>query len=131
MPPKANKTRRKRTPPASLRQERMIVALLQYPSVDEACRRAKVSRTTYYEWMKDRSFRNALTERRRAAFGESLDTIKAGLRDAAVELRRLVKSKNERVRLAAVKVQIDAATRAHEMLDIEERLSALESASSS
>ena len=42
------------------------------------------------------------------------------------ELQRLIAAKDPRVRMAAVKTAMDAAMKAHEQLEVNERLSALE-----
>jgi hypothetical protein len=42
------------------RQRRLIPFLLTSRSTEEACRRARINKSTVYEWMKDEAFRNEL-----------------------------------------------------------------------
>jgi hypothetical protein len=42
------------------RQRRVIAHLLAAPSNEEACRRARINKTTVYEWLPDETFRQEL-----------------------------------------------------------------------
>jgi len=117
----------KRTSTLSLRQERMIVAILQSRTIEEAVRAARISRTIFYQWLNDdERFRSELHARRQAVFELHLHDLKAVMGGAVAELNRLLGSKDERVRLGAVKTSLDAGMRAHEQLDFIDRLEALE-----
>jgi hypothetical protein len=48
------------------RQRRVIPFLLASPSIEEACRRARINKTTVYEWLKDETFRGELKNQRDA-----------------------------------------------------------------
>jgi hypothetical protein len=48
------------------RQQRVIPYLLASPSTEEACRRARINKTTVYEWLRDETFRHELKRRRDA-----------------------------------------------------------------
>ena len=47
-------------------QRRVIPFLLPPPSTEEACRRARINKTTVYEWFKDETFRQELKRQRDA-----------------------------------------------------------------
>ena len=113
-------------PTLSSKQFGAIAALLESPSVDAAMRRAKVARTSYYAWIKEDAFRTELERRRREIYEDALRGLKSLSTAAVTELQRLLRSRNERVRLAAVKLAIDGGFSAHERLDIETRLGVLE-----
>jgi hypothetical protein len=38
----------------------VIPFLLASPSIEEACRQARINKTTVYEWLKDETFRQEL-----------------------------------------------------------------------
>ena len=46
------------------RQRRVIPHLLASPSMEEACRRARINKTTVYEWLRDDTFRQELKRQR-------------------------------------------------------------------
>ena len=120
-----NENTQKWTP--SARQEGAIVALLKTPSLEQAAKTAKVSRSAIYQWLReDHNFTTELRTRRREAFESDMLALKAMLSAAVGELARLIASKNERTRLTAVKTALDCAFQAHETLDVEDRLSVLE-----
>jgi hypothetical protein len=122
-----NITGQKRTSTLSLRQERMIVAILQSRTIEEAVKAARISRTIFYQWLNDdERFRSELQARRQAVFESHLHDLKAVMGGAVAELNRLLGSKDERIRLGAVRTSLDAGMRANEQLDFMDRLEALE-----
>ena len=111
----------------SLKQTRAISAVLEMPTVESAMKKAGVSRSIYYAWIRqDKTFRDELNTRRQELYETSLNDLKAVLGEAVAELQRLIAAKDPRVRMAAVKTAMDAAMKAHEQLEVNERLSALE-----
>ena len=56
------------------RQLRVIPYLLTSPSIEEACRRAKINKCTVYEWLKDETFRRELKRQREAIIERALDS---------------------------------------------------------
>lgn len=113
----------------SEKQERAILAVLDSRSIEEACRKAGISRTLYYEWLKDDPrFAEALRSRRDAAGAEALERLHRGLSIAVDVLVDLLASKNEWVRRVAANDVISRFLKAKELGDLEERLGRLESA---
>lgn len=111
----------------TLKQKRMIQALLRSGSVKGACKSAKVGRTTFYRWMKDDTFRDAL----RTAESELIETESIALL-AVMEACRMIlfkiastgESENQR-RLSALNLY-ELALRMRENFELEERLTRLE-----
>ncbi len=90
-------------------------------------KKAGVSRTTFYAWLRtDDAFREELETRRRETYEASLQGLQSLASAAVTELHRLLRSRTERVRFAACRLIIDAAFTAHQHLDIEQRLGELE-----
>jgi len=85
-----------------------------------------VSLRTLERWHSEPGFRDALREARRQAFDQGLETLK-GITCKAVEaLAQLLNSKREAERRHAAVELIGFAMRAHETLEFEARLEALE-----
>ncbi len=109
--------------------ERTILAVLDNRSIEEACRKAGISRTLYYRWLRDDPcFAGALRSRRDAAGAEALERLHGGLSIAVDVLVDLLASENEWVRRVAANDVISRFLKAKELGDLEERLGRLESA---
>ncbi len=111
------------------KQERAILAVLESRSIEEACRKAGISKTLYYGWLKDDpGFADALRGRRDAAGAEALERLHRGLTIAVDVLVDLLASENEWVRRVAANDIISRFLKAKELGDLEERLARLETA---
>lgn len=121
-------TEQERTVPAPFtpRKERALAALLEASSMDTAAKRAGVCRTTLYSWLEDEPFQSELRRRQSAVFRDALLRLKAAVGSATAKLVELVASADERVALVAAREILGSALRAHEALEVEERLVALE-----
>ena len=110
----------------SATQLKAIRCILESNSIEEAARKAKVSRGTIYNWMKEEIFHECLMKERNAIFTETLDLLKQASRKAVIELINLLRSKNETTRRLAAKEILCLSLRATELRDIEERLREIE-----
>lgn len=109
------------------KQDRVISALLDSANIGSAMRKAKVSRTTYYEWLRtDAAFRTTLKSRQSSLFEAGMTQLKALLSKAIIELGRLLESQDERIRLVACKQVLDNAFAAFEQQTLIERIEKLE-----
>jgi len=65
-----NTTAQKRTPSASLtgRQLRAIAVILTAPNMEAAAHRARVGRTTLYQWLREPAFRDELNRQQNEVF---------------------------------------------------------------
>jgi len=59
----------------SPRQIRVIPYLLVAPSIEEGCKRARISKAAVYEWLKDEAFRQELKRQRDAVIERALDSL--------------------------------------------------------
>lgn len=122
-----DKTAQNWPPGLSLKQIRAINAVFEMSTVSAALKKAGVSRSIYYTWIRqDQTFRTELHARQREIHESSLHDLKALSGEAVAELQRLLAAKDPRVRMAAVKTILDAGMRANEQLDFIDRLEALE-----
>ena len=109
------------------RQERLISFLLSDRTAEEACQRAGVAFTTYWRWMKGnedflREYRNA---RKRVLEG-TVGRLQAVVHKAIDTLERNLNCENPSVETRAASIVVTQAIRGLEILDVENRLAALE-----
>jgi len=107
-------------------QIRTISCILESSSIEEAAKKAKVSRASIYNWLKDEDFREKLKKERNTLFCESLDLLKQATGKAVKELIDLLRSRNEKTRRLAAKEIINFSLRMTELQDLGERLNKLE-----
>lgn len=100
--------------------------MLNSPSIEVASKRAKVSRTTLYNWLKEDNFKAELKRRRDEVVNEALDRLKFALTKAIEELIKLINSPKPELRRLACKDIVDYALRSIEIENIEERLNKIE-----
>ena len=108
------------------KQQALIVHVLTSPTIEEACRKVKISRTTYYEWNHAEIFRREIEKRRAEITQEALAALKCAIAQATCGLIELVHSPREDVRRLACRDVIEFALRAIEFEDIEKRLQQVE-----
>ncbi len=111
----------------SEKQERMIMAVLESRSIEEACKKAGVSRTHYYRRLReDAAFGAALKARREAANNEALGRLRNGVGFAVDVLVGLLASENEWVRRVAANDVISRFLKARELEELEGRVQRIE-----
>ena len=108
------------------RQQRVIPHLLASPSTEEACRRAKINKTTVYEWLKEETFRQELKRQRDAVIERALDNLKANISKATETLVKLLDSDKEPIQARAAEDIIEFTQKALEHEELEKRIDALE-----
>ncbi len=77
------------------RQRRVIPHLMNSPSIEEGCRRARINKTTVYEWLKDRIFREELKRQRDVVIERGLDSLKANISKTTEKLVKHLNSEHE------------------------------------
>jgi AcrR family transcriptional regulator len=108
------------------RQARVIPYLLAAPSFEEGCKRAGVSKTTAYTWLKEEIFRQELKRQRDELIERALDSLKANVSKATETLVALLDSESEPIQARAAEDIINFAQKAIEHEDLEKRIEALE-----
>lgn len=104
-----------------------LTHLLTARTVEQACGKAKIGRSTYYEWLKDETFREEITRQRRELVEEAFGLLKGTLIKAVEEMAKLLDETNPAIRRLACKDIIDFNFKAIELQEIEERLEKIES----
>ena len=108
------------------RQLRVSPHLLAAPSIEEGCKRARISKAAVYEWLKDEAFRQELKRQRAAAIEQALDSLKANLTKATETLVKHMNSERENISIRAAESIIEFAQKALEHEELEQRIEALE-----
>lgn len=113
----------------SPRQQRAVVALLQYRNVQEAASQTGIPARSVYRWLREERFRAAVLE----AETEAIDAATRGLvalTDKALNAldRALDGGQSPTVQLRAAQTVLDNLLRLRELRDVEERLTRLEAA---
>jgi predicted DNA-binding protein YlxM (UPF0122 family) len=108
------------------RQMRVIPYLLDAPSIEEGCKRAKVSKGAVYEWLKEESFRQELKRQRDELIERALDSLKANVTKATETLVKLLDSDSEPMQARAAEDIVEFAQKALEHEELEKRIEPLE-----
>ena len=108
------------------KQKRVIPYLLAAPSIEEGCKRARVSKAAFYGWLKQEEFRDELYRRRRQIVELAIETLKANVTKAAQTLVKHLDSTRETISIRAAESIIEYAQRAIEAEEFEQRIRELE-----
>jgi hypothetical protein len=106
--------------------EALAVALAAEQTLRDAAAAVGLSERTATRRWADAAFRRHVAELRGEMVARSLGRLADGMAEAADVLRRLLASKNERVRLGAARTLLEWGVKLRESVELEERLRALE-----
>ncbi len=107
-------------------QHKAIKSILGNNTIEEAARKANLSRSTIYSWLKDEHFKECLEKERKILFEEGLNALKGATVMAAKTLIELLECNDRSTRRLAAKEIISFAIKAVETKELEERVSQLE-----
>jgi isopentenyl diphosphate isomerase/L-lactate dehydrogenase-like FMN-dependent dehydrogenase len=111
-----------------LKWNRAIEALLQTPHLVSAATLAGVSVSTLNRWLHVRKFQDALQVRVRQVFSDTIQRAKTVGLDALLAMDAMVRNRNlpAELRLDAAHKLMQHVFRAHELMDVGERLAKIE-----
>ena len=112
--------------PLTDRQLKAIPIIVTSPTYSQACKKAKVNRTTFYEWLKIPEFKAELDRQRNEIAAEAFGVLSQSLTQAVEALVGLLKNKDNRLKRLAAKDVIDFIIRHKENEDLNERLKEVE-----
>ena len=110
----------------SKRQRQFIPIWIQARSVAEACRKSGLNPVTFYEWRKTEAFRQALEAAQNESVAEAIAALKLMVSAAVAVMGKRLKSRGEG--LQAARLIYDNCIKAIETIELERRISALETA---
>lgn len=109
------------------RQHAVLPHLVCTASLEEGCRRAGVSKTTIYKWLKNSDFQAELKRLRQALVADALERLKTGLTLAVNKLLELLQAEGQvSIQFRAAHALVDHGLKAVEMQDLEQRIATLE-----
>ena len=110
----------------SRKQQEAIPHLVGARSLQEGCRKAKISKSTMFTWLKNPAFNFELQRVRQAMITESLERLKGGITEAIEELLTLTKAKEKTIKLRACQTILNLYLKVREADEFEKRLEKIE-----
>jgi hypothetical protein len=107
-------------------QLRAIPSILGSKSITGGVKKAGISKTTFYEWLKNPDFKAEFVRQRQELVDLALHGLKASTGEAVKVLRELLNAEGESVRLRTAQAILDNVLKSIEMENIEKRLEELE-----
>ncbi|MBI4494165.1 MAG: hypothetical protein HY690_15360 [Chloroflexi bacterium] len=108
------------------REEQALLALLAEPTVEAAAKAAGVSPVTLWRWLQHPDFQERYREARRRVLEHAIAVLQQVAGEAAATLRRNLVCGTPSVEVRAALGILDQAVKGTELLDLEQRVLALE-----
>jgi hypothetical protein len=106
--------------------EKAIAALLTAPTLEDAAKTTGVSRATLLRWTQEPVFKAALRDARRQVIDATIAHLQGVTGEAVAALRKALTCNVPTVRVSAARALLEYGFRSWEMVDLEERLAAVE-----
>lgn len=112
----------------SRNKERVIAALLSFPSIQEAAENAGVSESTVRRWLKDDHFTAAYRKARHQVVSQAIGKLQTNISGAIDVLMDIAENEQApaSARVTAARAIIDQSLKAVEVENVEERIERLE-----
>ena len=109
-------------------QDDLIAALLAHKKVSEIAKMLGVTENSIRNWMQDTTFQEKYEAAKKETFGKAMDAVQSRLEQGVNAMWTLVldPEASATARVAGFRVLIDAAWRAKDLTELEERLAKLE-----
>lgn len=110
------------------RKEAAIIGLLLEPSFEKAAKRAGISESTLWRWLRTDDFQTAYREARRETVSQAIGALQKASSEAVEALREIMQDKEApaTARVSAARSILEFAIKGMEIEDILARLEALE-----
>jgi len=108
------------------RQLKAISAVLNSKNISEGVKAAKISRTQFYEWMRNPDFKAEFKRQRNELIDLALHELKISTAEAVGVLRKLLTASNEGIRFKTATAIIENVLKSIQIENLEERLSEIE-----
>lgn len=107
-------------------QLQAIPLILEAKSITEGVKKAGISKTTFYDWLKAPEFKSEFVRQRQELVDLALHELKTTTSEAVGVLRGLLKAEGESVRLRTAQAILENVLKSIELENIEKRLTELE-----
>ena len=108
------------------KQLKAIPKILAARTYEEGCKAAKVSKTTFYDWLQDEVFRTEFERQRDELVETAFGMIAQNIEKAVSALVGLLDTKDDRVKRLTANDIIGHFLKHKELADIEDRIGAIE-----
>jgi len=108
------------------KQLKAIPIILAAKSITEGIEKAKISRGTFYGWMKIPEFKAEFVRQRQEVVDLALHELKTSAGEAVSVLRKLLSARQEGVRLRTALGMLDHISKFIQLEELEQRITALE-----
>ena len=108
------------------RQLKAIAVIVTSSTYTEGCKKAKLNRTTFYDWLKKPEFKAELDRQRDEITAEAFGVLTQSLTKAVEALVGLLDNKDDRIKRLTAKDVIDFIIRHKENEDLDRRLTEVE-----
>jgi DNA-binding LacI/PurR family transcriptional regulator len=112
--------------PKITNREKVLVALLETPSVRDAAKSSGVSEATIYNFLRDSEFKTAYREARRQTVETAIAQMQNSASEAVDRLKELQYCENPAVAARCAQIIFENSIKGMETLDILERIERLE-----
>ncbi len=107
-------------------QLKAIPLILEARSITEGVKKAGISKSTFYEWLKAPEFKTEFVRQRQELVGLALHELKTSTSEAVSVLRGLLKAEGESVRLRTAQAILENVLKSIEIENLEKRVEELE-----
>ena len=114
-------------PPLTERQVKALPLFASCLTYEEACRRAGIDRSTFYNWLRDPAFKAELNRLRDSIIEEAVSILKTSATESVNKLRHLMlNGATESIQRASANDLLGHLAKYREHEELAERLTALE-----
>ncbi|MDA8084011.1 MAG: hypothetical protein M0024_10180 [Nitrospiraceae bacterium] len=107
-------------------QARAIPLILSARNIAEGCKKARISRDTFYDWSRQPEFKAEFYRQRQEIIDAATHELRMTVGDAVNTLRELLTSNEDSVRLRTAQTLLENILKFTELQDVQERLAAIE-----
>ena len=101
---------------------------MQCRSIEQACKKAGINKTTYYEWLKNEEFSTELKTQQENVYNAAIVELNNLVGDAVGTFRDLLNSEDESIKFRTASAILDNRFKLVESKELQERIEALEKA---
>jgi len=109
-------------------QKKLIPLIIKLGNIDAACKKAKVSRQTYYEWLKDEEFATELKAQQDLIYNSALIELNNLVGNAVNTYKELLNSEDESIKFRTASAILDNRLKLIDNKELQARIEALEQA---
>ncbi len=107
-------------------QLKAILLILETKTITEGVKKAGISKTTFYEWLKNPEFKAEFIRQRQEIIDLALHELKTSTSEAVSVLRELLQAEGEGIRLRTAQAILENVLKSVEIESLEKRIEDIE-----